>query len=70
MPDIAGDAVDYFDPEDASDMARTIGRLLDDPARRATLGQAGIERTRRFSWQHCADETAAILADAAGRKVA
>jgi phosphatidylinositol alpha-mannosyltransferase len=37
-------------PRDASALAGTLGRVLDDPALAASLSSAGRERARAFSW--------------------
>ena len=49
--EVAADAAAYFDPTDVADMARVIGGLLDDGARRSTLVAAGNERVGAFSWE-------------------
>ena len=42
----AGDAALYVTPGDHRDMARGIAELLDDPARRARMGDSGQQRLR------------------------
>ena len=37
-------------PRDHAELADAIASLLDDPALRARMGQAGRERARQFSW--------------------
>jgi glycosyltransferase involved in cell wall biosynthesis len=38
---------------DPEDLARKLVELIDDPARRATMGQAGYERvTRELEWRY------------------
>lgn len=54
LPEIYGDAVLYFDPEDVDDMTRQIARVLDDAATREALIAKGTERYRRFSWRDTA----------------
>src|SRR5690606_29891963 len=41
MPEILGDAAEYFDPKDIDDTARAIGRVLDDENLRAELIRRG-----------------------------
>jgi glycosyltransferase involved in cell wall biosynthesis len=53
LPEVGGDAVDYCDVDDAS-IARGLGRLLDDPGRRAQLGSAALRRAATFTWDACA----------------
>jgi glycosyltransferase involved in cell wall biosynthesis len=49
----AGDASLYAKPNDHIDFARKILELLDDPARRAAMGQYGRKRVERaLAWNH------------------
>lgn len=49
----AGEASLYARPNDAVDLAKKILELLDDPARRAAMGQYGRERVERhLAWDH------------------
>jgi glycosyltransferase involved in cell wall biosynthesis len=48
LPEVCGDAAEYFDPLSPADMARAIGAVLDDPARYA---ERGIARARMFTWE-------------------
>jgi glycosyltransferase involved in cell wall biosynthesis len=65
MPEIAGDAVEYFDPADVTSMCRAIERLLTDEARRADLMERALERAAHFSWIRCAQRLAEILKQSA-----
>jgi len=47
----------YFDPEDSDSIAGAIRRLLDDPNLRCFMASAAKEKSARFSWERCADET-------------
>jgi glycosyltransferase involved in cell wall biosynthesis len=43
-------------------LARALGELIDDPARREALGRAGAARAaERFSWARCAERYLALL---------
>ncbi|MCF7812716.1 glycosyltransferase family 4 protein [Candidatus Gracilibacteria bacterium] len=57
IPEICGEGVQYFDPENVDDMAQNIQRLLVDEPRRKELIQKGKERVQRFSWDQAAEET-------------
>jgi glycosyltransferase involved in cell wall biosynthesis len=57
LPEVAGDAAEYFDPLDVSDIARALGKLLDDRWHAAELAKAGRERATRFSWSSTAEQT-------------
>ncbi len=60
MPEVAGDAVRYFDPLDIDDIRAAILDLLGDPALAARLGAAGKARSGEFSWDRAAKETFAV----------
>jgi glycosyltransferase involved in cell wall biosynthesis len=60
LPEVAGDAASYFDPEDVSDIAAAISGFYADPALAGRLRQAGLERLRQFSWTKAAAETVAL----------
>jgi glycosyltransferase involved in cell wall biosynthesis len=57
LPEVAGDAVLYFDPLDTSDLAMALGQLLHDPDLRARLREAGVVHAAKFSWQRTAQAT-------------
>jgi UDP-glucose:(glucosyl)LPS alpha-1,2-glucosyltransferase len=48
LPEVAGDAAFYVDPDDPVQLAEAITALATDAARRAALARAGLERARRF----------------------
>jgi glycosyltransferase involved in cell wall biosynthesis len=51
----AGEAALFAMPNQERELARRIAELLDDPARREQMGQAGRDRVRRvLSWEHSA----------------
>ncbi|MBK9385051.1 MAG: glycosyltransferase family 4 protein [Planctomycetes bacterium] len=60
MPEIAGGAALYFDPEDPRSMAEAIRRLLGAGALREELSREGLARAKSFRWERTAQETAKI----------
>jgi glycosyltransferase involved in cell wall biosynthesis len=48
LPEVAGDAAVYANPDAPEEIAAAIVALAADPARRAALSAAGRERARRF----------------------
>lgn len=60
MPEILGDAAEYFDPLDTKDMAAAIERVITQPSLQKELVEKGITQAARYSWQRCAKETHAI----------
>lgn len=57
LPEIAGDAALYFNPDDPVDMANSIVKLLADPSLQNELITRGEQRLKLFSWNKTADET-------------
>jgi glycosyltransferase involved in cell wall biosynthesis len=55
LPEVVGDAGVLVPPGDAGALRKALAELASDPARRATLGQAGRERSRRFAWSSVAE---------------
>jgi glycosyltransferase involved in cell wall biosynthesis len=54
LPEVGGDAVAYTAP-DPDAIAAALTALLDDPQRRARLGEAGHERSLAFTWAASAE---------------
>jgi glycosyltransferase involved in cell wall biosynthesis len=66
LPEVAGDAALLVDPEDTEALCRAISQLLDDPARRAELGDRGRARAGAFHWDDCARRTLEVYRRALG----
>jgi glycosyltransferase involved in cell wall biosynthesis len=64
LPEIAGEAALYFDPESAPDIARAMEILLQDQALQQQLRLRGFENIKRFSWDASARACAKICLDA------
>jgi glycosyltransferase involved in cell wall biosynthesis len=60
LPEIAGDAAAYFDPESTESIQATLETACADDARLASLRLLGRERLPLFSWERCARETAEV----------
>jgi glycosyltransferase involved in cell wall biosynthesis len=69
MPEIAGPAAVYVDPESPHSIASATAALLRDPDHRDRLVALGRERAAKFSWDRAAEATAAVLREAAGLPV-
>ena len=54
LPEVGGDAVAYTG-EYPEEIARDLGALLGDEARRMRLAKAGVVRAREFSWDSSAE---------------
>lgn len=69
LPEVVGDAGVVVPKGDSAALARAIGALLEDPARRAELGVAARQRARKaFSWDRAAETYEAVLRRAIARK--
>jgi glycosyltransferase involved in cell wall biosynthesis len=55
IPEVAGDAVHYVDPNSEQEIADGISFLLRDHGARAELVEKGRQRLALFSWQQCAE---------------
>jgi glycosyltransferase involved in cell wall biosynthesis len=58
--EVAGDAAMYFDPASVPDIRLLLERNILERGRLLESGSAGVDRSRRFSWDRCAKETAEI----------
>lgn len=54
LPEVAGDAALYFDPRNVDEIARTLQRVLTDPALGATLRARGFAQVKQFTWDNAA----------------
>ena len=63
LPEVGGDAVAYTEPDVAA-IAAGLRSLLDDPDRRARLGEAGLARSKEFTWAASAEAHLASYARA------
>jgi glycosyltransferase involved in cell wall biosynthesis len=70
LPEIAGDAAEYFDPADVDSIMRAILRVAGDSTLRANLVRRGFERVSHFSWERAARETLAVYRSAVARRAA
>lgn len=57
LPEVAGDAAAYFDPEDAGTLAAALNDVAFTHGRREALVAAAKRRVGQFSWRRCAAET-------------
>jgi glycosyltransferase involved in cell wall biosynthesis len=70
LPEVAGDAALYADPDRPETIVDAIVALAHDPARRAALGRAGRARARRFALPPIAARLDGLLAALIGPRVA
>jgi glycosyltransferase involved in cell wall biosynthesis len=60
LPEVAGDAAEFFDPHSTDAIAAAILRLLSNEDYRQALAARGRANAARFSWGRAADETLAV----------
>ncbi|EKD85573.1 MAG: Glycosyl transferase, group 1 [uncultured bacterium] len=65
LPEAGGDAALYFDPEDSSDIAEKIKKLLSDDKLREDMIEKGYKQAKKFSWEKAAKETLHVLKEVA-----
>jgi len=59
LPEVAGDAAQYFDPYDVESIKYALEILAESDSIRADLIERGLRRVSFFSWSKCAQETLA-----------
>jgi glycosyltransferase involved in cell wall biosynthesis len=62
MPEVVGDAAEFFDPYEPESIANALERVLYGSDRAQALTRLGIERVKRFTWEDCVEKTCAIYA--------
>lgn len=50
--EVGGGAVLYFNPHDTGEMARVMGKVLQNPKLRRRLSEKGRERAKKFRWEN------------------
>ncbi len=54
MPEVAGDAAEYFNPRDVEAIASAMERVVNSRDRWHELRDRGFSQARRFTWERCA----------------
>jgi glycosyltransferase involved in cell wall biosynthesis len=62
LPEVVGDAAVLVPDGDLAAMIDGVRSILDDHGRRHDLREAGLERSRRFTWDACAAAYAQVFA--------
>ena len=60
LPEVIGEAGLVFEARDVCAISSAIELLLSDNALRLKLAQAGLERSRAFTWEHAAEITLGV----------
>ena len=61
MPEIAGDAALLVDPADSGQIYESINKVLNEDDVKSALSDAGVRRSKFFSWEKSAKETIALM---------
>jgi glycosyltransferase involved in cell wall biosynthesis len=64
LPEVHGDAAQYFNPMDIQDMAANIEIVLNDASLRQELIAKGRQQAAKFSWQRMAKQTLDVFQQA------
>ncbi len=59
-PEVGGEAVAYFDPQNVDEITAVLHRLLTDKEEYRHRQQLGLKQTAKFSWARAAQETIAV----------
>jgi glycosyltransferase involved in cell wall biosynthesis len=60
MPEIAGDAALYFDPDNEEELRMILENTAQSEKDRDLLRSRGYQREKLFSWEACVERTASL----------
>lgn len=60
LPEVVGDAGEYFDPTDPESIASAVERVVYNPDLASELSKKGRIRATEFTWNKCADATTTV----------
>ncbi|MDR6914654.1 alpha-1,3-rhamnosyl/mannosyltransferase [Pseudomonas sp. 3296] len=66
MPEVAGAAGNYIEPDEPEGLRNTMSRLIEDQAHWQACTEAGLLQARLFTWERCAQVTARAYRQAMG----
>lgn len=66
MPEVAGPAGNYIEPDDPDGLRDAMNRLIEDLAHWQACREAGLLQARLFTWERCAQVTASAYRQAMG----
>ncbi|MBM4230240.1 MAG: glycosyltransferase family 4 protein [Gammaproteobacteria bacterium] len=61
LPEVLGDAGEYFDPDSPTDIARAISTVIDDTSRTAARIDLAKRRAKAFTWERASRQTFSIV---------
>lgn len=60
LREVAGQAAEYFDPDNLQNMTEVLKNLINRPERLEELANLALSRSKHFSWQKAAKETTEV----------
>jgi glycosyltransferase involved in cell wall biosynthesis len=66
LPEVYGDAAEYFDPLDVEAMAAAIGKVINDKSRADVLREKGKKQAAKYSWRRTAEQTLEVYKEVLG----
>jgi glycosyltransferase involved in cell wall biosynthesis len=60
LPEVYGNAAEYFDPHNRGDMVAAIDKIMSNPKRREQLIEKGYKVHGKYSWPRMAKQTLAV----------
>jgi glycosyltransferase involved in cell wall biosynthesis len=66
LPEVAGDAAEYFEPTSVDDLGAALERVLGSRELQETLRHKGLERVKLFTWEECARRHCRVYREALG----
>lgn len=57
LPEIYGDAAEYFNPLEPFEIASAVARVIDDSKHASKLRQLGRLQAAKYSWKRTAEQT-------------
>lgn len=68
LPEIAGDAAVFFDPQDTDDIIQSLVQVLASDSLQEELRIKGLHRASQFAWRRTAEATLSLYREMAGRR--
>ncbi|HEY2927876.1 glycosyltransferase family 4 protein [Piscinibacter sp.] len=65
--EVCGDAALYFDPASPLELADRLRAMFDEPALRADMRRAGLDRVRSYSWERAASLSLSAIREVIAR---
>jgi len=64
LPEVGGDAVSYFSPDDKDSIAEAVERIVSDAGYRRELIERGFVQAGKFTWDKAVDRTCGVYKEA------